>query len=568
MGQSQSIDQAAMPAASPATDWEEKLRHWSALRAEQPGDVAAHLKAATAARNLNRPDEARALLLEAEAAGLEDVRIQFTLAELARELGHNDEAAQRWQTVLRAEPAHPKALTSLARLLIELNRGAEADALLQPALQSAPDSMDLWMLFTRSAMLRFDWPLATTRWQAMLGQFPDVIEVTVGLAVTLEKQSRLDEAEAVVATTLQRHPGEVDLLRRLACIAIASGDWPLASSRCRMVCMLAPERTDDLGRLVTSLRAQNLYGEIEDVLAEALPRLPFNAHLTSSYAVAAERQEDWAGAAARWAALQAGEPGNAFARSRMLRARQRAGLPTEEEAEAASAEYVPQRPPASPLTEEETAHREAWREMLMRFEGLGDNCEFGLVQRRYGAEPLGLFRWTSTGIPALTISFETDMAGIGDPANTAVVRSGSEYLVRDRRYQFTMHTFVSAEQTDPDRFAAQQCKRLQFLTRKMREDLAEGEKIFVFKGRATLEEKAVRRLYASMRKHGPVRLMAVQLAAAENPAGTVRRLTEGLSLGYISHISGAPWSIAYRDWVALCQAACRLYDEDLAEIRG
>jgi len=32
-------------------------------------------------------------------------------------------------------------------------------------------------------------------------------------------------------------------------------------------------------------------------------------------------------------------------------------------------------------------------DLVQRFESLGDNCEFGMVQRYAGAEPLSLFRF-------------------------------------------------------------------------------------------------------------------------------------------------------------------------------
>ena len=39
--------------------------------------------------------------------------------------------------------------------------------------------------------------------------------------------------------------------------------------------------------------------------------------------------------------------------------------------------------------------------MLLRFESIGSDCEFGAVQRRYGAEPLGLLRWNDVDILSL-----------------------------------------------------------------------------------------------------------------------------------------------------------------------
>src|SRR5436305_104536 len=35
----------------------------------------------------------------------------------------------------------------------------------------------------------------------------------------------------------------------------------------------------------------------------------------------------------------------------------------------------------------------SFHDLATRFESLGDNCEFGILQRLEGAEPLGLLRW-------------------------------------------------------------------------------------------------------------------------------------------------------------------------------
>ncbi len=40
------------------------------------------------------------------------------------------------------------------------------------------------------------------------------------------------------------------------------------------------------------------------------------------------------------------------------------------------------------------------QDLMLQFESLGQNCEFGLVQRRAGADPLGLLRFDSAPCPA------------------------------------------------------------------------------------------------------------------------------------------------------------------------
>ena len=39
--------------------------------------------------------------------------------------------------------------------------------------------------------------------------------------------------------------------------------------------------------------------------------------------------------------------------------------------------------------------------LLNSFESLGDNCEFGFVQRKFGTEPAGLLRWAIASPAAL-----------------------------------------------------------------------------------------------------------------------------------------------------------------------
>src|SRR5260370_7223758 len=55
------------------------------------------------------------------------------------------------------------------------------------------------------------------------------------------------------------------------------------------------------------------------------------------------------------------------------------------------------------------------RELMYRFASLGDNCEFGLVQRRCGAEPLGLFRFATIDVKDLARALEARLPAIPDP---------------------------------------------------------------------------------------------------------------------------------------------------------
>src|SRR5207237_2882630 len=119
-----------------------------------------------------------------------------------------------------------------------------------------------------------------------------------------------------------------------------------------------------------------------------------------------------------------------------------------------------------------------------RFESLGENCEFGLVQRRCGAEPLGLFRFASAPLPKLLAALEARFEGLSNPENLEVQLSsnGREYLVTDKKFQLLYHAWVQADEMTAEEVHRREVRRLPLLVRKLAEELGRAEKIFVFHG--------------------------------------------------------------------------------------
>ncbi len=72
----------------------------------------------------------------------------------------------------------------------------------------------------------------------------------------------------------------------------------------------------------------------------------------------------------------------------------------------------------------------ALQDLMLRFAALGDNCEFGLVQRQAGAEPLGLLRFAGFHIPAerrlgrLIEALDREFEGVGRPETVRVGAAG------------------------------------------------------------------------------------------------------------------------------------------------
>ncbi len=208
------------------------------------------------------------------------------------------------------------------------------------------------------------------------------------------------------------------------------------------------------------------------------------------------------------------------------------------------------------------AERMPLHDLMLQFESLGQNCEFGLVQRQCKAEPLGLLRFSSTPLPQLMEALDARFEGLGAPATTKVDLSpnGREYMVHDSRFGFVYHAWVNAGEMQPDEIAKRELRRVPFLVRKLVEDLEAGEKTFVFKGMGAMPEEEVFPLAMTIRRYGPNTLLLVTLSDAEHRGGTVESRAPGFLVGYIDRF--APGDNAYdlqiAQWVKVCREAYRL----------
>jgi hypothetical protein len=207
-------------------------------------------------------------------------------------------------------------------------------------------------------------------------------------------------------------------------------------------------------------------------------------------------------------------------------------------------------------------------ELMTRFESLGgtaQGCEFGLLQRHEGAEPLGLLRWATMTADTLADALESGFDGVGMPGQTVLDRftwpdGRQEYSTEDRRFLMRMHTWIDVADKPQEEVMAMMCRRLVFLRRMLIETFAEARKIFVFKtGEGVCSDDEIQRIHRALRRYGPATLLYVRSADPAHPPGSVDRSQDGLLVGYIDHFNlaadGTVLPLSRDIWLQLCRRA-------------
>jgi hypothetical protein len=203
------------------------------------------------------------------------------------------------------------------------------------------------------------------------------------------------------------------------------------------------------------------------------------------------------------------------------------------------------------------------RELMFAFESLGCNCEFGVLQRTCGAEPLSLLRFAGIALPSLLQGLAADFAGIDDPALTRLELVGDaprEFLFRNDAYGMSAHTWRHEDRTDAAKMLEDVLRNMKFYQRKFREDLANGGRLYVFQRSGQLLPAHALPLLTALRRHGDCSLLFV-CESADVPSGTVAQLSPHLFQGFIGKLAPGE-NVALSDlpsWLSLCVNAWRLW---------
>ena len=473
-----------------------------------------------------------------------------------------------WEEIHANYPDTPVGFAGVATSLRVLKRFDEADVSYLAGLERFPNVEDLAVGYAQVAVGRGDWLAALKRWESATARFPKSPGAAAGLVTALATLRRIDEAEAALQVVREKFPENFDVMTAYARIAAMRRDWPEALKRSRPV--LDQFRNFVIPHVLVGMALRELghLDEADEVLATASVKFPDSLHVLVNFARVAAKRRDWPEALRRWDLVRErfGEVdefvrGQGWVKSVMQidtldqkLTRSEADTPDDGIASVSDTE-----PTATHYGESQTSTSEADLAALpTNFESLGDDCEFGFVQRYAGAEPIGLLRWANIPTANLLQLLRTQFEGVGEPEFTHLFNeSDGEIWVMDPRHDMRTHTFVYEADVPGSRKARFQrlmSTRFKFLKNQLLQDLKMASKIFVFKSKVSLSLDEVEAVFAAVTDYGPNWLLHVQSSSAETPPGTVRRISDRLLIGHVR----TKGPLDHSGWRKICQLTIAL----------
>jgi tetratricopeptide (TPR) repeat protein len=469
----------------------------------------------------------------------------------------------KWENVIEVWQLRPvdsliteQTYLSVAKAYSSLKQTDEADRALSEAVLQYPLSLSLnaelgWLAIRMGRL-----ETALERWERVLTNFSNEAVGVIGYAAALTDLRRFALADMMLFGGKVKFPDSVRMATDYARLAQVAGRPEEGETRWKELIELFPNQHVGYHGYAVLLRNLGRLDEAITVIERGLAKLPNNRELRVFFAWLATYKQQWAEAEARWSYVKSHfELTDSLSRELAL------GLGEIKLGRELNAiDQVEKHPAVVIPSINNSAVEDDNGVDFKNWQSLGDDCEFGLVQRHFGCEPIGLLRWASTTIPQLTAALNRDFDGIGDIDNTVVENRQGEYACYDKRFGMVMHTFIRVSVRKQDEVLDVMANRMKFLKRKLQEDLEDGDHNFIYKSKKMPSESELILLHEAMQRHGKNNLVVTLSADEHHKSGSLQVIGRGLLVGYLQRFGnrGGNWDIDFAGWRGICEAAQRL----------
>jgi len=395
---------------------------------------------------------------------------------------------------------------------------------------------------------------------------PDAPQSHVQLGVLLWRAGLVQEAERTLTAAVQRFPSSLPTAIEHAKLPMWNGDCGEALRRWRRVREQFPDDAVAWSGSAAALLDGGQPEEAEAMLSDATIRFPDSSDIAIWRGTVAARRGQWAEAERRYAAAAAAFPTHTGIRLARQKLNYQSTLRRQSHAQ--HGESSSSRPGAGAFEDVGDFRPSGRAAVLARYQSLGEHCEFGNVQRRFGVEPMDLFRFARIASTRVLKMLETGCGGIGDPKTTSVFarRHTGEYFVTDTKLKISWHTGEFECATTEEQLLAREYRRLSYLARRFEQDLQRAARIFVHVSDAPLDFTSCESLARAVHQRSPhaVVLCVGFAASMDQPrvtwGGPGLLLAERTAMLLTWRWPDDETAPPYQQWLDICAAAIELVE--------
>lgn len=202
----------------------EAAMRWAQVKNSAPAMVYQHPSSFDILVGIGSPDEAEEFARSAVALDRRDLRAAMNYARSAELRSDLHEAARRWAIVRKRFPRRPEGYANEVRSLIRIGEYRAAEALSKRAARKFERDDACQVLHCESAASRGDWPEALRRWLILEQRRDNRPVIQRGIAKSLCKMGRADEALRVLEAAQVKYPFDHNMATFYAQICEEIGD--------------------------------------------------------------------------------------------------------------------------------------------------------------------------------------------------------------------------------------------------------------------------------------------------------------------------------------------------------
>jgi tetratricopeptide (TPR) repeat protein/lipopolysaccharide biosynthesis glycosyltransferase len=284
------------------------LAHFEAAARANPSNINIQVEVGNTLREMGRLDEADSIFGRVAEQEPENVGALLGLAYIARERWRWPSSLMYLEAAAAVRPSDPNIQSEIAHTLRALMRLDEAETICRRILSRLPEHVGSLVVLGSIFRQRHDYPAALAHLDTAAKINPSKLDVQVEVGNILRDMDRLDEAQAIYRSVLDRNPGQISALLGLAFVARQRGQWQIALSHFETAAAARPQDFALKLDVARTLCEMHRIEEAEETYLRALDCSPGNSAALFGLGRVARERSDWPAALAYFESAAAASP--------------------------------------------------------------------------------------------------------------------------------------------------------------------------------------------------------------------------------------------------------------------